>query len=259
MLEVPGIDFAGYEWGYAHDSITRGLTERPVIGREVVPYGTAGSVDLVDALDRRVQQGVFDAAALAPLARLMSARLILVRNDLDHERYGSAPTDAVRQALTPLPLGVNDVASYGPGGVPRLELLEVADVDPIVRGAPADTPIVVAGSGDGLVDAAEADLLPDGRLIVYSGTLAGDRDAARRVFAEDPQLLVTDTNRRRAVRAKTLYETTGYTERVREAALRLTLQLQDGVMPLNGIDHVEMWVGNAKQAAFFYTRAFGFA
>jgi 4-hydroxyphenylpyruvate dioxygenase len=29
-------------------------------------------------------------------------------------------------------------------------------------------------------------------------------------------------------------------------------------MPLNGIDHVEMWVGNAKQAAFFYTRAFGF-
>src|SRR3954469_16889350 len=29
-------------------------------------------------------------------------------------------------------------------------------------------------------------------------------------------------------------------------------------MPLNGIDHVELWVGNAKQAAFFYHRAFGF-
>src|SRR3954467_7297813 len=29
-------------------------------------------------------------------------------------------------------------------------------------------------------------------------------------------------------------------------------------MPLNGIDHVELWVGNAKQAAFFYERAFGF-
>src|SRR4051794_1528816 len=29
-------------------------------------------------------------------------------------------------------------------------------------------------------------------------------------------------------------------------------------MPLNGIDHVELFVGNAKQAAFFYTRAFGF-
>ena len=29
-------------------------------------------------------------------------------------------------------------------------------------------------------------------------------------------------------------------------------------MPLNGIDHVELWVGNAKQAAFFFTHAYGF-
>jgi len=29
-------------------------------------------------------------------------------------------------------------------------------------------------------------------------------------------------------------------------------------MPLHGIDHVELWVGNAKQAAYFYARAFGF-
>jgi 4-hydroxyphenylpyruvate dioxygenase len=29
-------------------------------------------------------------------------------------------------------------------------------------------------------------------------------------------------------------------------------------MPLHGIDHVELWVGNAAQAAFYYTRAFGF-
>ena len=29
-------------------------------------------------------------------------------------------------------------------------------------------------------------------------------------------------------------------------------------MPLHGIDHVELWVGNAQQAAYFYTRAFGF-
>jgi 4-hydroxyphenylpyruvate dioxygenase len=29
-------------------------------------------------------------------------------------------------------------------------------------------------------------------------------------------------------------------------------------MPLNGIDHVELYVGNAKQAAFYFCRAFGF-
>jgi len=29
-------------------------------------------------------------------------------------------------------------------------------------------------------------------------------------------------------------------------------------MPLEGWDHVELWVGNAKQAAYFYERALGF-
>ncbi|HEY8628417.1 MAG TPA: VOC family protein, partial [Gaiellaceae bacterium] len=29
-------------------------------------------------------------------------------------------------------------------------------------------------------------------------------------------------------------------------------------MPLDGWDHIEFWVGNAKQAAFYYEQAFGF-
>jgi 4-hydroxyphenylpyruvate dioxygenase len=29
-------------------------------------------------------------------------------------------------------------------------------------------------------------------------------------------------------------------------------------MPLHGIDHVELWVGNAAQAAYFFRHAFGF-
>src|SRR5687767_10130677 len=29
-------------------------------------------------------------------------------------------------------------------------------------------------------------------------------------------------------------------------------------MPVDGWDHVELWVGNAKQAAYFYEHAFGF-
>src|SRR5665213_773601 len=34
--------------------------------------------------------------------------------------------------------------------------------------------------------------------------------------------------------------------------------MSEDFMPLDGWDHVELWVGNAKQAAFYYTRAFGF-
>jgi 4-hydroxyphenylpyruvate dioxygenase len=33
----------------------------------------------------------------------------------------------------------------------------------------------------------------------------------------------------------------------------------DDFMPLHGIDHVELWVGNATQAAHFYREAYGFA
>src|SRR6201989_3550293 len=30
------------------------------------------------------------------------------------------------------------------------------------------------------------------------------------------------------------------------------------VMPIKGIDHLELYVGNAAQAAYYYTRAYGF-
>jgi 4-hydroxyphenylpyruvate dioxygenase len=35
-------------------------------------------------------------------------------------------------------------------------------------------------------------------------------------------------------------------------------QETEDFMPLNGVDHVELYVGNALQAAYYYTRAFGF-
>jgi 4-hydroxyphenylpyruvate dioxygenase len=34
--------------------------------------------------------------------------------------------------------------------------------------------------------------------------------------------------------------------------------MPDDFMPIDGWDHVELWVGNAKQAAYFYEHAFGF-
>ena len=34
--------------------------------------------------------------------------------------------------------------------------------------------------------------------------------------------------------------------------------MSDDAFPILGIDHIEFWVGNAKQAAFYYANAFGF-
>src|SRR5712692_7485185 len=34
--------------------------------------------------------------------------------------------------------------------------------------------------------------------------------------------------------------------------------MPDDFMPIDGWDHVEFWVGNAKQASYYYEHAFGF-
>jgi 4-hydroxyphenylpyruvate dioxygenase len=47
------------------------------------------------------------------------------------------------------------------------------------------------------------------------------------------------------------------TEQVAPGAVATPIPEHD-VMPVHGIDHVEMYVGNAAQAAYFFTRAYGF-
>src|SRR5438093_10658776 len=37
------------------------------------------------------------------------------------------------------------------------------------------------------------------------------------------------------------------------------LDMSSDFMPLDGWDHVELYVGNAKQSAYFYEHAFGFS
>src|SRR6188768_1881648 len=36
------------------------------------------------------------------------------------------------------------------------------------------------------------------------------------------------------------------------------IHMAEDFLPLLGTDHIEFWVGNAKQAAYFYQHAFGF-
>src|SRR5262249_18596826 len=43
------------------------------------------------------------------------------------------------------------------------------------------------------------------------------------------------------------------------AVARAPEQAKADFMPLDGWDYVELWVGNAKQAAYFYEHALGFA
>ena len=88
VLEIPGADFASYRWGNTVDPITPGLMDRPYVARELVPWGSPATADLLNALDRRIQEDVLDPAALAPMARLMSVGdIVLPRPTSSTDRF----------------------------------------------------------------------------------------------------------------------------------------------------------------------------
>lgn len=220
VLELPGIDFAAYRWGYTNDSITRGLMDRPTVAREVVPYGTQPSVDLVTALDRRVQERTFDPDALPEIARLLAASSILVRGDVQSSRYDLPAATSLLEQLDPLPAGVSRARTFGARRATELSVLDVENARRIVRAESNRDAIILSGSGEGLVDAVEAGVPIDDRLIVYSGSLAGHAETATRLFRGGAEVVVTDSNRKRASRSKTLYDNSGFTERIGEEPLR---------------------------------------
>ncbi len=203
VLELPGSSFAAYRWGTTVDPITPGLTDRPYLAREVLPAGTPASVNLLDALDRRLQQGTFEAASLPPLARLLAVGTVSLRADLERAgRFDTPAIDGVWRSLRPVPKGLDAPVGFGPPGgdgtdptLPSVALFDVTDPQPIVRTAPVGGAVLVAGDGDGLVDAAAAGLL-DGQALVLEATALDDVTLQVALDA-GAHLVVTDSNRRR--------------------------------------------------------------
>ncbi len=239
VLELPGSDFASYRWGNTVDPVTPGLMDRPFVARELIPYGSPASADLLNAFDRRMQEGWFEVRSLAPFARLISAGTVLLRSDLQYERYRTPRPRTTWLAL--LRAGLGEPTGFGPGApnlpIPRLplrdeaELLtpanapfppEVATFDvpgapPIVRALPAVGATVVVGNGDGLVDMAAAGLLDDPGLVLYAASSSPAQLAD--AVADGAHVVVTDTNRRQGRRWGTVRENLGATEQAGEEPL----------------------------------------
>lgn len=246
VLEVPGSDFAAYRWGNTVDPVTPGFTYRPWVARELFQYGSAQSANLLNAFDRRLHEDTFDPEALAPVARLMGVGDILVRSDLQYERYRIARPRLLWDLIGRAD-GLGQVTTFGPTtrntpeaeqplvdeielatdpalpDPPAVAIIAVNDPVPMVRAIDARNPLLVSGDGEGVVDAAAAGILDANQILLSSawflggpGPPAGIDDA----LARDADLLITDTNRRRAARWGTLRENSGYTEMVGELALR---------------------------------------
>lgn len=252
VLELPGSNFGAHRWGHTVDPILPGLMERPHVAREVLPLGSVGSALLVDALDRRLQEGWLDLDAVAPVARLLGAGTVVLRTDLQYERFLTPRPDLLWDLFTGSdvpgldePVGFGDpVPNIPVPGLPMVDELalrsrrtdelpppvatfDVEDAAPIVRVAPTAGPILLGGDADGIVDAASAAIV-DGRALVLQVASLNDRDLAAALEA-GADLVLTDSNRRRiqtwfyAIRdtrgpteraGETLNEPTGYDHRL---------------------------------------------
>jgi arabinofuranan 3-O-arabinosyltransferase len=235
VLEIPGSDFASYRWGNTVDPVLPGLMERPSVARELIPYGSPPSANLLNALDLPLQERTAQADAIGPIARLMRAGHVVVRSDLQYERFNT-PRPRNLWDLVTSGDGLGEPIGFGPGepnetipdvqlydelffvtdptlpDPPEVAALPVEDPLPIVTTHPVTRPLLVAGDGAGLVEAAGAGLIDGSELIRYSATLNPEEIAA--ALENDAALLLTDSNRKRGERWTHVRHTRGATETV---------------------------------------------
>jgi len=235
VMQVPGVEFSTYRWGHTVDPPLPGLSDRPLVTRDLLPLGSPGAMDTLYALDDRFQAGVPEAPAVAPIARLFGADTILVAPEVAFERYRTprpeptwdfyrAGADGLGEPTTFGPVAPNLPPTDKPAAamvderalalgdvgedVPALALVPVEDPQPIVRAG--GRVVVLSGSGDGLVDAAAAGLIDGTETIRYPAAIPSD-DRADAIVGSD-LVVVTDTNRVRARQWRGSQDVWGFTE-----------------------------------------------
>jgi arabinofuranan 3-O-arabinosyltransferase len=240
-LIVPGSDFSAHRWGNTIDHVLPGLTDRPVAVRELVAFGLPASADLLIALDRRLQERVASPEQLAPIARLLGAGSVIVQSDLEYERYRT-PRPASLWALATAAPGFDEPVALGPpyanrpapawpmvdevslaldpdlADPPQVAALPVVDPLGVVRAHPARSPLVVAGDGESLLSLAGAGLLDGHGAVLYEAALDDEQLAA--AVESGAGVVITDGNRLRARRWKTIRDNLGLTERLGGDGLR---------------------------------------
>ena len=246
VMEIPGSDFAAYRWGNSGDPVLPGLMDRPHVARELIPQGSPASAALLVALDTEIQEGRLDADALAPLARLMGVGDVVLRSDLQFERFRTPRPADLWARLRNAP-GFDPPVKFGdpvpnvagpqrplldqhtlsrPVGAEHpvpVVVLPVTDPVPILRTSDPTRPILVSGDAEGIVAAAGVGLLEAGRPLFLTGSFSDDADQVRDLVGPGSRIVLTDSNRKDGHRWGTIRETAGYTERADEQAMDLDL------------------------------------
>lgn len=222
VLLVPGIESAAYRWGYTVDPILPGLTKKRLLSRDWLPLGSAPHMDLLYALDDAFQNGDIDPAAVAPVARLLGADTVMVVNSHQYERFGTISPARTASLTLDRAVGLTHLADFGSPAINTSSFWSAEDTlypaTPLpeislyaVEGANGadrvlDNPTVVLADGTGLVDIAPLVSGP-----IFTAAALDDRSLQRALeFA--PDLVITDSNRKRAHHWRSSQEVWGATE-----------------------------------------------
>ena len=250
VLQLPGSEFGAFRWGYTVDPPLPGMTTKPLVTRDLLPLGSAGLMDLLYALDDRVQSGTLSPESLAPVARLLGVDTVWLANDLAYDRFRTPRPEVAAAAITAAP-GLGEPKDYGDPVVnvpnipmvdehalvaqrtgdaplPPVQLVPVENPSAIVRAS--DRVVVLAGSGDGVVDAAAAGLLDGHEALLY----AVDVDTAPGTTAPTA-IILTDSNRDRAHHWRSSQDVNGFTETGGDAADLLRPDEGDQRLPVFGL------------------------
>lgn len=220
VLIEPGDDFADYSWGNTIDPVWPGILTRPSIQRQQLIDGSNATAELLAAFDLTLQQGTFDPSTLAPIARLFSAGDVVLESDYKFWHFNTPAPRPTWALFDPPPPGIGKPVAFGkplpneapgrysllneqalatpPGAAwpPPVAVFSVSDARPIYRAEPSTAPLVLDGSGSGIVAAAAAGLLADNPTILYAGTLDGNAKLLREAVPAGAELVLTDTNRK---------------------------------------------------------------
>jgi arabinofuranan 3-O-arabinosyltransferase len=221
---LPGALFAFYRWGGTVDPILPALSRRPVAERSIAPYADLHATDLLWTTDGLIQQRRLLPGQLTPLLALLGVRQVVTSTDDDPERSGAIPPAAAASELAGQGLGTPS-RSYGPSRafspaaagdlgpapiLPQVRRYDLPAARGLVRVEPAAAPLVVDGSAGALAELAAFGALPGAqRPILYAGDLSDAQ--IRQAASPGAQVVVSDSNRRRAFFSASLQQNTGAT------------------------------------------------
>ena len=153
MLQLPGAEFGAFRWGYTVDPPLAGLTDRPLVTRDLLPLGSPQAMDLLYALDDRFQSGVIEPSAIAPIARLLGADTVWVTGDAAFDRFRTPRPELVHDLFGAEVDGLGEPVPYGEPVVnqPDIQMVDEQSVSdrrigepiPPVELVPVDEPLPV--------------------------------------------------------------------------------------------------------------------